>query len=132
MSGKYPKPLIDSDSKPFWEGLDNHELKIQQCEDCRKHIFYPRFICPHCFSENVTWKKASGKGEIYSYTVVHRAFGPYADQTPYVVAIVELEEGVRMMTRIIGDRERIAIGKPVAVRFEKMEEDLTLPFFELV
>jgi hypothetical protein len=132
MSGKYPKPLVDSDSKPFWDGLADKTLMIQQCQDCHKHIFYPRYLCPHCFSENITWKKASGRGEIYSYTVVHRAFGPYADETPYVVAIVELEEGVRMMTRIIGDREKIAIGKQVEVRFVQLEEDLILPYFELI
>jgi hypothetical protein len=132
MPGKIPKPLIDSDSRTFWEGLGKNKLMIQKCEDCDKHIFYPRALCPHCFSEKVSWKKASGMGKIYSYTVVHRAFGPFAEQTPYVVAIVELEEGVRMMTRIIGDRERIAIGKAVTVTFEQIEADLILPYFKLI
>lgn len=131
MAGQFPKPVVDSDSKPFWDGLGRNELMIQKCEDCQQHIFYPRFLCPHCFSDQVSWIKASGLGEIYSYTVVHRAFGPFAEQTPYVVAIVELEEGVRMMTRIIGDREEIAIGKPVSVTYEQIDEELTLPYFKL-
>jgi uncharacterized OB-fold protein len=132
MAGTFPKPVVDSDSQPFWEGLTKNELMIQQCEDCKKHIFYPRFLCPNCFSEQVTWTKASGHGQIYSYTVVHRAFGPFAEQTPYVVGIVELDEGVRMMTRIIGDREQIAIGKSVNVTFEQVDEELTLPYFKLI
>jgi uncharacterized OB-fold protein len=132
MAGPFPKPVVDNDSQPFWEGLNRNELMIQQCEDCKQHIFYPRFLCPNCFSEQVTWTNASGLGEIYSYTVVHKAFGPFAEQTPYVVGIVELDEGVRMMTRIIGDREQIAIGKPVNVTFEKVDEELTLPYFKLI
>ncbi|WP_419878579.1 Zn-ribbon domain-containing OB-fold protein [Brevibacillus centrosporus] len=132
MAGQIPKPVVDSDSKPYWDGLNNHELMIQHCDDCSKHIFYPRLLCPHCFSDQISWTQASGQGKIYSYTVVHRAFGPFADQAPYVVAIVELAEGVRMMTRITGNREDIAIGKPVTVTFEKVDDVLTLPYFKLV
>ncbi|GAA4714923.1 Zn-ribbon domain-containing OB-fold protein [Brevibacillus fulvus] len=131
MTSQLPKPVIDSDSRPFWEGLKRRELWIQKCDACQQAIFYPRLLCPHCFSEQVSWVRATGRGEIYSYTVVHRAFGPFAEQTPYVVAIVELEEGVRMMTRIVGDRADIAIGKPVMVTFEQIDDELTLPYFAL-
>lgn len=131
MSNQIPKPLIDTDSKPFWDGLNRNELLIQQCEDCHQHIFYPRLLCPHCFSDQVAWKEASGRGQIYSYTVVHRAFGPFADQVPFIVGIVELEEGVRMMTRITGRREEVEIGKQVKVTFEKVDDELTLPYFTL-
>ncbi|WP_019119703.1 Zn-ribbon domain-containing OB-fold protein [Brevibacillus massiliensis] len=131
MAGQIPKPVIDDDSRPFWEGLKRGELLIQRCGDCNRSIFYPRALCPHCFSERIAWEKASGRGRIYSYTVVHRAFGPYADETPYFVAIVELEEGVRMMTRILGDREKIAIDNRVEVIFEQVDDDLTLPYFQL-
>jgi uncharacterized OB-fold protein len=131
MSGQIPKPLVDTDSQPFWEGLKQQQLMIQRCDECHRHIFYPRLLCPHCFSASVSWTQATGRGEIYSYTVVHRAFGPFADQVPYVVAIVELEEGVRMMTRIVGERERIKIGASVEVFYEKVEEELLLPYFSL-
>lgn len=131
MSNQIPKPLIDTDSKPFWDGLNRNELLIQQCEDCHQHIFYPRLLCPHCFSDQVAWKEASGRGQIYSYTVVHRAFGPFTDQVPFIVGIVELEEGVRMMTRITGRREEVEIGKQVKVTFEKVDDELTLPYFAL-
>lgn len=127
----HTKPHIDDDSRPFWEGVNDHKLMIQWCADCKKHIFYPRIHCPHCFSENVSWVEASGQGRIHSYTVVHRAGPPFKEQTPYVVAIVELNEGVKMMSRIIGDREKISIDKPVSVVYEKIDDEVTLPYFKL-
>lgn len=131
MRGMNPKPLIDDDSRPFWEGAKNHKLMIQKCEDCNKYIFYPRIICPHCFSEHVTWVEASGQGRIHSYTVVHRAAPPFKEETPYVVAIIELNEGVRMASRVIGEQEKILIDKPVSVVYEKIDEEVTLPYFQL-
>ncbi|MED4779904.1 Zn-ribbon domain-containing OB-fold protein [Brevibacillus choshinensis] len=131
MSSQIPRPLVDSDSQPFWEGLNRHELMIQRCDECNQSIFYPRLLCPHCFSDKVVWIQATGRGHIYSYTVVHRAFGPFSNQVPYVVAIVELEEGVRMMTRIVGDRQAIKIGVPVEVIYEKVDDELLLPYFTL-
>ena len=122
---------MDDDSRPFWEGANNHKLMIQRCGDCGKHIFYPRIICPHCFSENVSWVEASGKGRIHSYTVVHKAMPPFKDQAPYVVAIIELEEGVRMLSRIVGERDQVAIDKEVSVIYQKVGEDFTLPYFKL-
>ncbi len=131
MSVKRPMPLVDSDNKTFWEGVKNQKLIIQHCDDCGKHIFYPRYLCPHCFSEKVSWIEASGKGRIYSYTVVHRNAPPFKEETPYVVAIVLLEEGVRIVSRIKGEREKVKIDAPVFVVFERIDEELTLPYFEL-
>jgi uncharacterized OB-fold protein len=127
----YPIPVLDGDSKPYWEGVEQGELRIQLCSDCNKHIFYPRSICPHCFSDHVEWVTASGRGRIHSYTVVHQSYGPFAAQTPFVVAIIELEEGVRLMSRVVGSREHIAIDKPVEVFFEKPDDNLTLPYFKI-
>jgi uncharacterized OB-fold protein len=123
----------DSDSRPYWEGLAQGELRIQRCDVCARAVFYPRALCPHCFSEQLSWIVASGKGTIYSYTVAHQAFGPFATETPFVVAIVELEEGVRMMTRISEAlRERITIGAAVQVTFTTVGEHFTLPYFRLI
>ncbi len=123
----------DSDSRPYWEGLRQGELRIQRCDACGRAVFYPRALCPHCHAATLSWIVASGRGTLYSYTVVHQAFGPFAAVTPFFVAIVELEEGVRMMTRIIdAPRERIAIGAAVHVTFEQVGEDLTLPYFHLL
>lgn len=132
MEPLYPTPVRDGDTTPYWEAIDNHELKIQKCQSCDAHIFYPRSICPHCFSDQIDWVNASGYGRIYSYTVVHRSYGPFTKQAPFVVAIIELDEGVRMMTGVKGPREAVAIDAPVRVVFEQVEENLTLPFFELI
>lgn len=133
LATQFPAIQQDSDSQPYWEGLSQGELRIQRCDTCSRAIFYPRSLCPHCSSEKLSWIVATGRGTLYSYTVAHQAFGIFAQEAPYVVALVELEEGVRMMSRIIdAPRERITIGKAVQVTFEKFGEDLTLPYFRLL
>jgi uncharacterized protein len=123
----------DSDSRPYWEGLAQGQLRIQRCKTCTKAVFYPRAICPHCHSDQLEWIVASGNGTIYTYTVAHQAFGPFAADVPFVIALVELEEGARMMSRIIdAPRERVTIGAAVSVTFESIGEELTLPYFRLV
>lgn len=124
-------PAIDEESKPYWDGLMNGKLFIQYCDDCHQYIFYPRTICPHCFSEEISWQESCGIGKIYSFTVVHQAFGTFKGETPFVVGIIELDEGVRMMTRILGDIDQIAIDKPVSVVFAKVESDFVLPYFQV-
>lgn len=131
MTSYIPRPAVDSDSRPFWEGLQKEELLIQRCNHCQKHIFYPRSICPHCFYEDVSWVKSSGQGHIYSYTVVHQTFGAFKDQVPFVVGIVELDEGVRMMTRVLGDREQIMVGNSVEIVYKKIDDNLTVPYFRI-
>jgi uncharacterized OB-fold protein len=133
MPAQIPASLIqqDSDSRPYWEGLAQGELRIQRCDVCSRAVFYPRSICPHCHADQLSWIVASGRGIIYSYTVAHQAFGVFAEDAPYIAAIVELEEGVRMMTRIDAPRERVSIGLAVHVTFETMGENITLPYFRL-
>lgn len=135
MPGHLPASMLaqDSDSRPYWEGLAQGELRIQRCNACSKAVFYPRALCPHCYSDQLSWIVASGKGTIYTYTVAHQAFGPFAPDVPFVVALIELEEGVRMMSRLLdAPRERVTVGAAVRVTFEKVEEDLTLPYFRLL
>lgn len=125
------KPSIYDDSKPFWEGLKKKKLLLQHCNDCQKYIFYPRQLCPHCFSENIEWVESSGEGVIHSYTVVHRPLPQFKDEAPYVVGLIELKEGVRMISRIIGSREEISIGESVTVVYKNIDDDLVLPYFQL-
>lgn len=135
MPGHIPASMLqqDSDSRPYWEGLARGELRIQRCQACSQAVFYPRALCPHCHSDQLEWIVASGKGTIYTYTVAHQGFGPFAADVPFVIALVELEEGARMMSRIIdAPRERVTIGAAVSVTFEGSGEDLTLPYFRLV
>lgn len=129
---QFPLPVIDGDSKIYWESCKNNKLMIQKCEDCGQHIFYPRQLCPHCMSENLAWVESSGKGIIYSYTVVHRPRHPaFMDKVPYVVALITLEEGVRMMSNIINiDVDQVRCGMPVEVVFEPINDEITLPKFQ--
>ncbi len=133
MSSSIPFPVPDGDSRPFWEGVQQQKLLIQRCETCQKFVFYPRSHCPHCFSEQLAWVQASGNGTIYSYTVVHQAYGPFAEQVPFVVALIELQEGVRMMSRITdAPPEAVRVDAPVQVAFVQVAEGVTLPYFRLI
>lgn len=128
-----PAPSIDPDSAPYWDALNAGRLIIKSCVDCGRAHFYPRELCPHCHSDNLSWIEASGRGVIYSFTVCRRPAGPaFADEVPYVVALIDLPEGPRMMSRITGDPSDVAIGRQVNVRFQRQGEELVLPFFEML
>lgn len=130
MSAKRPLPVPDAETAPFWAGTAAGKLLFQRCGGCGLHRFYPRIVCPSCMSDAVEWVEASGRGRVYSYTVVHRAAPAFRDEVPYVVAIVELEEGVRMMSRLLVDPPEAArIDLPVKVTFEKASDEIVLPKF---
>ena len=134
MAATIPKPVptIDPDSVPYWEALEVERLLLKSCGGCGKAHFYPRELCPFCHSDDLSWIEANGHGVIYSFTICRRPAGPaFAKEVPYVVALIDLAEGPRMMTRIVGDPSNVAIGKQVRVRFER-QEDLVLPFFEML
>jgi uncharacterized OB-fold protein len=130
---KLPKPLPTptEDSKPFWDACQKKELLLQKCDDCGFYRFPPSVLCPRCMSTNFHRTKVSGKAKIFSYQVTYQAFYPAWD-TPHVVAIVELEEGPRMHTNIVGCKiEDIHIDMPVELVFEKVEDqDWYLPKFK--
>lgn len=127
-----PLPRPTAESEPFWKGARNHELLIQRCRACGKPVFYPRLFCPHCSSADLEWVRASGKGMIYSYTVIRRAAFPgFAADVPYVFAIVELEEGPRMATNLLScPPEKLRIGLPVEATFEDVTPEVTLVKFK--
>ncbi|MFS0589986.1 putative OB-fold protein [Cytobacillus horneckiae] len=126
-----PQPVIDADSIQFWEGCKNKQLLIQKCLNCSKHIFYPRIVCPHCTSEKIEWIESSGKGKIYSFTIARRPGGPaFKAEVPYAVALVDLEEGVRIMSNIINtDVDQLKCEQEVEVVFVKNGE-ITYPMFQ--
>jgi uncharacterized OB-fold protein len=103
---------------------------MRRCEECRKAYFYPRDICPNCGSARTQWFRASGRGTIYTYAIVHRAPHPgFADKVPYVAAIIDMEEGGRLPTNLVGidaDPKKIKIGTPVKPVFEKLNDTITL------
>ena len=129
-----PIPVVNPWAKPFWEAARENKLIIQQCKDCGTYIFYPRIACTNCFSDNLTWVPASGRGKVYTYTVVE-SYPPSAfiPDLPFVVAVVRLEEGVQMLSNIVGcDPHTVYCEMPVAVVFEKLNEEFTLPKFKPV
>jgi uncharacterized OB-fold protein len=112
-----PLPQPTNITNAYWEAATNNRLVIQECESCGSRQFYPRGFCIACLSAKLQWIDSSGKGSIYTFTVKHRAANSFMkEQLPYVVAIVELDEGVRMLANIVestmGD---IAIGRRVGV-----------------
>ena len=131
---EYKKPLPQPTpwSKPFWDGCNRHELLIQKCKDCQKHIFYPKLFCSYCLSPNLEWIKASGRGTIYTYSVVH-SYAPteFLEDVPYIVAVINLQEGVRMMSNIVQCApDKIRCDMEVEVLFDQVTPEVTLPKFK--
>jgi len=126
-----PLPRPDGDSEFYWAAARRHALMLQQCDECGRFRFYPRAICPFCLSEKLQWRQVSGRGVIYSFTVIYRPPSPaFHDQVPYVLALIDLPEGVRMMSNIIGCHPKdVYVGMPVVVTFEEVSDEITLPKF---
>ncbi|WP_151447053.1 Zn-ribbon domain-containing OB-fold protein [Lacisediminimonas profundi] len=126
-------PVATDITRPYWDAAAKNSLVIQHCPACGKNQFYPRGFCISCLSPDIEWKECSGKGKIYTFTVNHRAPNPYMEQKlPYVVAMIELDEGTRMMTNIVDSPiAEVKIGKRVKVVFEKISETMSLPQFTL-
>jgi len=131
---KKPLPRVDEETRGFWEALARHELYVQRCRACDTTRFYPRAVCPACLSSATEWVRASGRGTVYSFTVTHQNQAPgFREELPYVLAIVELAEGVRMMTNVVGCApDAVRIGMPVEVAFDDVTPEITLPKFRPV
>ncbi|MFB9837010.1 Zn-ribbon domain-containing OB-fold protein [Actinoallomurus acaciae] len=130
QSKAIPRPTPET--RPFWDGAAAGELRIQRCVACARHYFYPRPICPHCGSSDVEWVTASGRARLYSYVISHRPAPGFADDGPYAIAVVELEEGVRMMTNIVHTEitpANLELNMPLRVVFEP-RGDVHVPLFE--
>lgn len=129
-----PLPAVQPWSEEFWKAAKQNRLLIQECSDCKEKIFYPRKVCPECWSSNLGWAEASGKAKVYSHTVTMDMVEPkFMEDLPYVLALVDLEEGVRMMTRIVDcDPEEVHIGMDVEVAFEDITDEFALPMFRPV
>ncbi|MBR9762445.1 MAG: Zn-ribbon domain-containing OB-fold protein [Rhodobacteraceae bacterium] len=125
-----PVPTPDAETAPFWEGAEAGQLKIQRCTACDHAIFYPRLVCPACMTEEPAWVDASGQATIHALTTVHRTGPAFREDVPFAVALVELAEGPRMMTRILSEQpEALRIGDAVQVTFVPQPEGPPLPFF---
>lgn len=122
----HPGPV----SEPFWAACRRHELVVQHCTACDAFVFYPRSTCPSCGSGELTWRPVSGRGALHTFTVARRATHPkLADRVPYVIAIVELDEGPRLTSTVVDvDPDTLRIGQRLVVGFEDHEE-ISLPVF---
>jgi uncharacterized protein len=129
-----PRPLPrlpEKDSEPFWRATKEHRLTYQTCNACGNVVFYPKHHCTNCGSPELTWNDSRGEGVVYTYSVVRANRSPaFRDYVPYAVAYVDLDEGFRIMTNIVGvEPGEVKIGMRVKVKWEDHEE-VALPFFE--
>lgn len=131
MTAARPLPVIDEVNAPYWEGARQHRLVLLRCQDCQKYIHPPRPACPRCQSERVAPGEVSGKGAVYSFSIMRRGGNPgFEEKVPFAVVVVELAEEPGLIT--IGNMpgtplEEIAIGMPVEVTFEEVSAEVTLP-----
>lgn len=130
-----PRPTISlsPDAAPFWEAARRRELSLPWCERCEAFFFYPRTACPACGSRQISWRPASGRGRLYTFCIHHHPALPgFGDSLPFVTAIVELEEGPRLMTFLTGvapDPGAITCDMPVVVDFVEVNDGHVLPIF---
>ena len=130
-AAKKPIPRIDEESKGYWEACRRHELRIQHCLGCGTVRHHPRAVCPKCLSSEVEWVLSSGRGVVYTFTVTHQNQMPgFREDLPYVLAYVELEEGIMLLTNVVGcPPAEVRIGLPVEVVFEDVGDDVAIPRF---
>lgn len=129
-----PLPRITPDNRVFWEGCRRRELLLPFCADCGKAHLPPGPVCPFCFADAIEWRKASGRGTIATFTIVHQPWFPsFRAEIPYNVVQVELEEGPRLTANVVGaTNEALAVGRRVEVVFDEVAPEATLPRFRLV
>jgi len=127
-----PPPAVNADSREFWEAARENRLIIKRCDACAKVFFPPSYLCPCCWSDKTSWIDSAGKGTVYSYTIMERAPAPeFAARVPYVVALIDLAEGPRIMANIVGLRAlETAVGEQVAVCFEDRGGGWKVPQFQ--
>jgi uncharacterized protein len=126
-----PRTNLADISRPYFEAAERGELVLPRCNRCGRHFFYATVLCQHCHTPDWDWQPSAGRGTIYSYTAVYRPLGSWFE-APYVVVVVELDEGIRMMGNLLGaDPEAVAIGQPVRVDFAGSWQGRTVPMFRL-
>ena len=125
-----PVPRSSPETKPFWDGCNQNELRLQRCRPCDAVYFPPRPFCPRCLSDDVAWETMSGRGVLHTYLINHRPSPAWGG--PYAIAVVELEEGPRMMSNIVGIEntpENLVLDMPLEVTFE-VRGDMQVPVFQ--
>ena len=133
---QYEKPLpeLTNLTRPFWEAAKEGKLLVQRCCNCGERIFYPRNICTNCMSSNLEWVQVEGRGKVHTFTIVHYPpFPSFQNDVPYVLAVIELKEGPRMLTNIVEcSTEKVNIGMEVEVVFDHVTKEIAIPEFRPV
>lgn len=129
-----PVPIPDSISAPFFDGARQGRLMLQCCAACGKWSFPVRERCPHCFAAKLEWRQASGFGTLYTFAIMHQVMNPgFAGAVPYNIAQIDLEEGVRMTSNVVGiPNDALKIGMKLEAIFEDVGQDVSLPKFRPV
>ncbi|KUI42179.1 DNA-binding protein [Mycobacterium sp. IS-1590] len=129
MSEGFPVPRPSAVSAPFWAATEKHRLVMQRCDACRRLVWYPRHVCPHCGGLALQWEQLSGQGVVHAVSVHHRGAHPaFADRVPYSVVLVDLAEGARIMSNVFGPSP--AVGDEVSVAWLPLDDGRNLPTFE--
>jgi hypothetical protein len=127
-----PVPAVTPELQPFFEAAKRRELVVQRCNGCGAYRFPARPICSTCLSDDAEWVRVSGRGEVFSYNVMHQVYHPaFAAEVPYAVVLIKLDEGPKMISNLVGiSPEEIRIGMRVEVIFEDLDDQVTLPKFK--
>lgn len=127
-----PLPFRTSWNGAFWDGTKQHQFLIERCERCDVPRFPPKPVCSKCWSTEAKRVPAAGTGTVYTYTIVHRAGSQaFAAETPYAIVLVDLDEGVRVMSNMVNCKpDQVSIGMPVRLVFEDVNDELTMYKFE--
>ncbi|MFW7343190.1 Zn-ribbon domain-containing OB-fold protein [Pollutimonas sp. H1-120] len=131
ISPSLPKPIANADSQPYWDAAREHRLVIRKCNNCNALHFMPRYVCPECWSDRLEWVDSKGEGSVHSFSIMRRVSDPaFAPKVPYVTALIDLDEGPRMMANVLGDDAlSVKIGDRVTVTFEDRGDGALLPQF---
>lgn len=131
MPARYDLPIPDDYTRTWWDATARRRLLIVRCASCGEAHYYPRPFCPRCGGDEVAWEEASGDATLYTWSVVHQNdLPPFRDKVPYVAAVVDLAEGPRMMTNVIGAQpEALRVGMALRVDFEELDEGFHIPVF---
>ena len=126
-----PTPRPAPESVPYWEAAKKHRLEIPHCNACGNYWFPPSRSCPHCLASDFAWTQVSGNGKVFSFVVFHRVYHPaWEGDVPYVVALIELDEGPRLLSNVIGiEPDRVRCEMPVKVVFDDIAPGVSLPKF---
>ena len=126
-----PLPTLTDENRPFWEACREGHLSLQKCGACGNLRYPINRFCPECLSEEATWTKLSGRGTVFSYIVLHRAYHPgFKEDVPYNVALVQLEEGPRIFSNVVGvPNDAVRVGDAVEAVFESVTPEVTIPRF---